>query len=107
FADARLLRISDVGAEADRTLLQAVADDLLEPRKRAAADEQNVGRIDLQELLLRVLTATLRRDGSGGAFHQLEQGLLHAFARDIAGDRRILRLAGDLVDLVDVDDAVL
>ena len=50
---------------------------------------------------------TLRRDGGGGAFHQLQQGLLHAFARNIACDRGILGLARDLVDLVDIDDAAL
>ena len=106
-AGAPLVGIGDVRAEADRLALQAVADDLLEARERAAADEQDVGRVDLQEFLLRMLAAALRRDRSGGAFHQLEQRLLHALARDVAGDRGILRLAADLVDLVDVDDAVL
>ena len=36
-----------------------------------------------------------------------EQRLLHALARHVARDRRVLGLAGDLVDLVDVDDAGL
>jgi hypothetical protein len=40
-------------------------------------------------------------------FHQLQQRLLHALARDVAGDRGIVRLAADLVDLVDIDDAAL
>src|SRR5205085_8087654 len=35
------------------------------------------------------------------------QRLLHAFTRDVAGDRRVVALARDLVDLVDVDDAAL
>ena len=43
----------------------------------------------------------------GGAFHQLEQRLLDALARHVAGDRGIVRLAADLVDLVDIDDAAL
>src|SRR5690606_19341966 len=37
----------------------------------------------------------------------LEQRLLHALARDVPRDARILRLTRDLVDLVDVDDASL
>ena len=41
------------------------------------------------------------------ALEDLQQRLLHAFAADVAGDRRVLALAGDLVDLVDVDDAGL
>ena len=40
-------------------------------------------------------------------FEDLQQRLLDAFARDVAGDRRVLVLAADLVDLVDVDDALL
>ena len=39
-----------------------------------------------------------------GALEDLQQRLLHALARHVAGDRRVLALAGDLVDLVDVDD---
>ena len=36
-----------------------------------------------------------------------KQGLLHAFARHVAGDRDVLARLADLVDLVDVDDAAL
>jgi hypothetical protein len=77
------------------------------PAKGAAADEQDVGRVDLQEFLLRMLAPALRRNGSGRAFHQLQQSLLHALARHVARDRRIVRLAADLVDLVDIDDPAL
>jgi hypothetical protein len=86
---------------------EPVADDLLEAGEGAAADEQDVGRVDLQEFLLRMLAAALRRHGGGGAFHDLQQRLLHALARHVAGDRGIVGLAADLVDLVDVDDAAL
>jgi hypothetical protein len=51
-----------------------------------------------------VLAPALGRHRGGGALEDLEQRLLHALARDVAGDRRVLALAGDLVDLVDVDD---
>ena len=77
------------------------------PGERAAADEQDVGGVDLQELLLRMLAAALRRNRGNRAFHDLQQRLLHALARDVAGDRRIVGLAADLVDFVDIDDAAL
>ena len=77
------------------------------PGERAAADEQDVGRVDLQEILVRVLAPALRRHAGHGAFDQLEQRLLHALARHVAGDRGVVGLARDLVDLVDVDDAAL
>src|SRR4029453_11158261 len=87
--------------------LRAIQNDLLEAREGTAADEQDVGRVDLQELLLRMLATALRRHRRDRAFDQLEQRLLHAFARNVARDRRVVRLARDLVDLVDVDDAGL
>src|ERR1700681_4804335 len=54
-----------------------------------------------------MLAAALRRYRGDGALHDLEQCLLHALARHIAGDRGIFRLAADLVDFVDIDDAPL
>src|SRR5262249_8944640 len=48
-----------------------------------------------------------RGDVGDGAFEDFEQRLLHAFAGDVAGDRGVLVLAADLVDFVDVDDALL
>src|SRR4029078_1741274 len=92
---------------ADRGALPPLRGDLFQPGDRAAADEQDVGGVDLQKLLLRVLAAALRRNAGDGALDDLEQRLLHAFARDIARDRRVVALARDLVDLVDVDDAAL
>ena len=82
-----------LGAEADRGALAARGDDLLEAGEGAAADEQDVGGVDLQEFLLRMLAPALRRHGGDGALHDLEQRLLHALARHVAGDRGIVGLA--------------
>ena len=95
------------GAEADAALADAGGDDVLEAGERAGDDEQHVRRVDLDELLVRVLAAALRRNRGDRALEDLQQRLLHALARDVARDRRVLGLAGDLVDLVDVDDAGL
>src|SRR3990172_7278062 len=99
-----LLDAPHVGAEPDPARADPALDDLLEPRERAAADEQDVRRVDLDELLVRVLAAALRRDAGGGALQDLQERLLHALAGHVARDRRVLGLACDLVDLVDVDD---
>src|SRR5262249_41314711 len=107
FAGLAVLRRKHVGAEADRGRPTACRDDVLEPIKGAAAHEQDVGGVDLQEFLLRMLASALRRHRRDGAFHDLEQGLLHTLARDVAGDRWAVGLAADLVDLVDVDDTAL
>src|SRR5690606_32962584 len=98
----------ELGAEADAAGLgAALLDDLVQAGEGAADDEQDVAGVDLQELLLRVLAATLRRHRGDCALDQLQQRLLHALARDVAGDGRVLGPARDLVDLVDVDDALL
>src|SRR6267378_3459382 len=75
--------------------------------KRATAHKENVGRVDLEKFLLRVLAAALRRDRGDGPLHDLQKRLLDAFARDVARDRRVVGFAGDLVDLVDIDDPPL
>src|SRR5205823_2811779 len=75
--------------------------------KRAAASKQDIGRIDADVFLLRVFAAALRRHVANGAFQNFQQRLLHAFPRNVAGDRNVFRLARDLVDLIDINDAHL
>jgi len=86
FTGSTVFRRNYLGAEADRGRPPARRDDLLEPIEGAAAYEQDVSGVDLQELLLRMLASALRRHRRDRAFHDLEQRLLHALARDVAGD---------------------
>ena len=102
-----LLRVLRLRAEADAPLADALLDDLLEPLEGAAADEQDVRGVDLDEVLVRMLAAALRRHVGDRPLEDLQQRLLHALAGDVARDRRVVGLARDLVDLVDVDDAAL
>src|SRR5262249_22348148 len=76
----------------------------VEAGERAAANEEDVRRVDREELLVGVLPPALRRNGGDRPLEDLQQRLLDALARDVARDRRVVRLARDLVDLVDVDD---
>ena len=94
----------DRGAEADAVVADPPLDHLVEVGERAAADEEDVRRVDRQELLVRVLAPALRGHRGGRALEDLQQRLLDALAGDVAGDRRVVGLARDLVDLVDVDD---
>ena len=94
-------------AEADGVLPDAPRDDLLQPGERAAADEEDVRRVDREELLVRVLATALRRHRRDRPLEDLQERLLHALAGHVARDRRVVRLARDLVDLVDVDDPSL
>ena len=51
-----------------------------------------------------MLSAALRRNVGNGSLHYLQQSLLNALARNIAGDRAVFALAGDLIYFVDKDD---
>ncbi len=53
------------------------------------------------------MKSALRRHVGDGALEDLQQSLLNALTADITSDRRVVRLARDLVDLVDVDDSAL
>src|SRR5258708_5637194 len=96
-----------VRAEAHAGAVGAVLDDLLQAPEGAPADEEDVGGVDLHELLVRVLAPALGRHRSDRALDQLQERLLHALARHVAGDGGVVALPRDLVDLVDVDDAAL
>ena len=74
------------GSEADGLAPQAPPDDVLQPHEGAAADEQDVGGVDLDVLLLGVLAPALGRNVGDGALEHLEQRLLDAFARYVTGD---------------------
>src|SRR6267142_662059 len=103
-AHAPLRMTLDLGAEAHAGAADPRLDVLVETDEGAAADEQHVRRIDLDELLVRVLAAALGRHVGDGAFQDLEQRLLDAFARDVARDRRVLGFPRYFIDLVDIDD---
>ena len=59
----------------------------------------------MNELLLRMLAASLRRNIDDTSFQKFQQCLLHALSRNVAGNRRVVPLAGDLVDFINEDNA--
>ena len=93
--------------EAQGLLAGSTVDDFVEPYEGSAADEQDVGGIHRRKFLMWVLASALWRDIGDRAFQDLQKCLLHPFARNITGDGRILVLASDLVDFIDVNDAGL
>ena len=105
-----LLLALDLCAEADarRILLNALGYDILDADEGAADDEEDILRIDLDRRRFGVLPLSARRELDDRTFEHLEQRLLHALVPRIGGDRVVRsRLSRDLVELVEVDDAVL
>ena len=104
-AEAAFVVLFDLGAEPHELAAHAPVDDLLQPVEGAAADKKDIGGVHLHEVLLGMLATALGRHAGRGALDDFEQGLLNAFTGHVPGDGGVVRLAGDLVDFVDVDDA--
>ncbi len=105
--DVALLIGLDIRLKAKRLVSKTLLDDLFQSNECSAADEQNVRRIELLKVLLRMFSAAACRDIGNGTLEDLQQRLLDTFARHIACDRWIVVLAADLIDLVNIDDALL
>src|SRR3546814_18152489 len=97
----------DAGAEADRLVFHAGCNDTLEPGEGAAADEENILGVNLDEFLLRIFEAALRCDIRNRSFDEFQKRLLNAFAGNIASDRGAVAIQRDLIDLDDRDGALL
>src|SRR6202035_3807937 len=96
-----------IGVEPECASTGALLDDFFKPYESATTQEKNVGGIHRSKFLVRVLAAALRRNVGNRALQYLEQRLLHAFAGNVAGNGGVLVLLGDLVDLIDINDALL
>ena len=75
--------------------------------KGTAADEQDILRIHVDELLLRMLASPLGRHIHDAALQEFEHGLLHALAGNVARNGRVVALAGNFVYLVNEHNAPL
>src|SRR4029077_11477299 len=94
-------------SEADGLAAGAAGDDVVQTDERAAADEEDVRRVHLDVLLLRVLAAALRWYVADRALEHFQQRLLHALAADVASDADVLVGLGNLIHFVNVNDAAL
>ena len=76
------------------------------PSEGTSANEEDVPIVlSLYEFLVGVFASSLRRNVHDRAFEYLQQCLLYPFAGYVARDGWVVAFTGDLVDLVDEDDA--
>ncbi len=95
------------GRKTERLFPYPLAYHVFNAYERAAADEKDVRRVHLYELLLRVFSAAFGGDIGYRALHQLKERLLNALARHVPRYGRAVALPGDLVYLVYIDYAFL
>src|SRR5215831_2190587 len=93
--------------KAERFVAQPALDNFFQAHESASTDKQDIRGVDREEFLVRMFASTLRRHVGDGSLEDFQQRLLHAFAGYVASDGRVLVLAADLVDLIDIDNALL
>src|SRR5215469_7802555 len=98
---------ANVRMEAQGAAADALLENLFQNHERATADKENVRGVHRGKFLVGMLAAALGRHIGDGPFENLEQSLLDALTADVAGDGGVFVLLGDLVDFVDIDDALL
>src|ERR1043165_7266897 len=91
-------------AESHHFLADAFLNNFIETDERAAANEKNFLRINLDVLLMRMFASTLWWNITCADFQNFQQGLLHSFAGDVPSDAHVVGFTADLVDLVNVND---
>lgn len=99
--------MADRIVESDGFRILSRLDDLLESFECTAADKEDIRRINLNKLLMRMLSSALRRNGSYSSLQDFQQCLLYTLAGNISCDRSVFGFSCDFIDLIDVDDAVL
>ncbi len=77
---------SDISAKSDGSFTDSVLDDFVYSIEGTAAYEQDIGGINLNEFLMGVLTAALRRNTGNCSLQYLQQCLLYTFSRNIPGN---------------------
>ena len=103
----RFLKALFVPVETDLAFPQSPGDDLVQAVEGAAADEENVRRVDFDVFLQGMLPAALRRHVGDRSLHDLEERLLDALAGNVPRDGNVVASLSDLVDLIDVNYAPL
>ena len=82
-------------------------DNFFQSIKCTAANKEDVLCIDINEALLGVFAPALRRNTGDGALKDFQQCLLYAFAGNITRNGSAVALAGNFVDLINIDDTSL
>ena len=80
---------------------------MLQSSKGTTADKQDIGCINIDKLLMRMLTSSLRRNAGNSTFKDFQQSLLNTFTGNITGNGNVFGFTGNFVNLVDIDNAAL
>src|SRR5699024_9160089 len=80
-------------AETDHFVAEAAFNNIFHTVERSAEDEENICRVDLDRLLVRMLASALRRYTCSSSFKNFKERLLHAFTGYVSRNRSIFAIS--------------
>ena len=86
--------------KSDTLFTNTISNNFVQPNKRTTTDEENILRVNMNELLTRMLSTALWRNTCIGTFQNFKKRLLYTFTRNIACNREVLCFTRNFVDLV-------
>ena len=87
--------------------VEALSNFLLNAIECTTADEENVVRVYVNVVLVRVFAATFGRNIDNASFQEFKHTLLHTFSAHITRDGWVVALTRNLVDFVNENDTAL
>ena len=96
----------DLGLKTHGFTPDSVPDYLIQAVESAAANKEYIACIHLDKVLLGMFPAPFGRNVRHGSLYYLQKGLLDPLAGHIAGNGRAVQFPGDLVDFINVYDAL-
>jgi hypothetical protein len=80
---------------------------MLKAGKCTTGNEEDVGRVNLQEISAGILPSGILGDVDHVALNNLQQRVLNTFSGNVSADRYIAAAASDFIRLVNVNDSSL
>ena len=94
------------GAEAETGITHSLLHYLFETLKGACTDKENIGSVDLDKLLLRMLSSALGRYIGNSTLKNFQKCLLNTLTANITGNRGAFALSADLIDFIHIYDTL-
>mmetsp|Transcript_27210 Transcript_27210/g.75064 ORF Transcript_27210/g.75064 Transcript_27210/m.75064 type:complete len:333 (+) Transcript_27210:352-1350(+) len=87
--------------------IHASINDPFQARVGSSANKEDIGGVNLQEFVARILATGVLGHINDGSFHNFEQRMLHPFTRNVSRNGDISSRFSNLVNFVNVDNALL
>ena len=99
--------LSNMRVKPDTLLTDTIRNNLIETNKGSTTDKEDVGGVNVDKFLLRMLAAACWRHARFSSLQNLQERLLNSLTGNISGNGEVFCLTSNFVNLVDVNNANL